>query len=219
MPLERERRWSRTYRHPTKRIGHHISRFMDGSASISFVELRTEWPRLSLRDRTDFCQNAAWLRGQHDFADMLRFVIREAGPEEWSAIALSVASALPRDEAFQILSDCLNATDPAHASNLLQAVARTGHEAAPSIIRAHLDKLTSRPTLWDNDKFMNWMTFTAVCAIKYLLELGAEPSEFEQLVRALSAHPCEACRDSCRRFLGARYPWLPSAKPHDDGPG
>src|SRR6185503_19254467 len=103
MPLERERRWSRTYRHPTRRVRHHLSRFMDGSASMSLEELRAGWAAWSSADRIDFCTNARWLRNQSDFTDMLRFIAAEAKPMATSSIALSIATSLPRDEAFGIL--------------------------------------------------------------------------------------------------------------------
>jgi hypothetical protein len=219
LSLQREHRWSRIYRHPNKNAVHQISRFMDGSATITFDELQAEWSTWSRNDRLDFCANAAWLHGQRDFEEILRFVVREGDSDMWSAVGISVAAVIPQDEAFRLLLPCLAAADLAHTSNLVQAIARTRHPSARATLQDHFDRIAAHPGLLADDKFMNWLAFTAICTIQYLLELGADPQAFDSTVRVLSEHPCRACRESCSRFLGAKYPWLPPVVARSDGPG
>jgi hypothetical protein len=101
MPLVRESRWSRTYRHPTKNLEYVNSRFEDGSASITFDELSATWPSWTRTERSDFCYNCSWLRSQADFGEMLRFILHEGDWNDWSGIASCIADVLPRQEAFE----------------------------------------------------------------------------------------------------------------------
>src|SRR3989441_11051496 len=94
LPLSRERRFSRSYHSEPHKMGSEVSRFMDGSASITSSELQREWPGWTDDERIDFCQSSCWLHGQPDFPDMLRFIMQHAGPDEWSGVAVSVASQL-----------------------------------------------------------------------------------------------------------------------------
>src|SRR5712671_456019 len=100
LPLRRERRFSRSYHSDEKKMGSEISRFMDGSASITASELRREWTSWTEETRMDFSQSCSWLHEQPDFPEMLRFIMQHGDPDHWSGIALNVASQLPRDEAF-----------------------------------------------------------------------------------------------------------------------
>jgi len=212
MPLERERRWSRTFRHPTKQVRYHVPRFMDGSASISFDELRAGWDEWSSADRLDFCTNAKWLHRQPDFNDMLRFLAGRADAKVASTIALPISTYLPRDEAFALLVGMLDGMDASSSANLLQAIATTAHESARDVLELHLRMLLADPRIQADDAFINWTAFTAICAIKHLLQLGSDPFEHESDVRALSQHPCARVRDTCSRYVGHAYPWLPAPK-------
>lgn len=213
IPLYRERRWSRQYRHPTGKHRHHISRFYDGSASISFVELSDEWSRWTVVDRHEFSSNCRWLHSQADFIDMLRFILREGDPNDWSNVALSVARTFSSEEGFVLLVSALDATPIEHSANLLQAISMTRHLSASTRISEHFEKLWLDPRLWDDDPFTNWFAFTATCCIQYLLRLGEPPSRFVDAVRALASHPCGGNRDTCSRYLGATYRWLQSPEP------
>src|SRR5205809_311898 len=95
LPLWRERRFSRSYHSDQHKMGSQVSRFMDGSASITVSELQREWHTWTEDQRMDFCQSCCWLHEQPDFADMLRFIMQHAAPDEWSGVAMSVASQLP----------------------------------------------------------------------------------------------------------------------------
>jgi hypothetical protein len=215
--LERERRWSRTYRHPTKGQRFIMSRFLDGSASVTLKALEDGWAGWSRADRLDFCTNVKWLRKQADFSDILRFLAAATDPQAASSIALAVSTGLPQDEAFAILVRMLDATGESSSANFLQAIAQTRHPSAADEIRKRLAVIQVRPDIWADADFMNWTAFAAVCAVKELLQLGIAAGEFEQLVRALSEHPCAGVRDTCSRYVGSAYAWLPA--PREPGPG
>jgi hypothetical protein len=76
LPLHRERRFSRSYGSDEHKIWCQVSRFMDGSASITASELQREWHTWDDYERIDFCQECCWLHEQPDFADMIRFIMQ-----------------------------------------------------------------------------------------------------------------------------------------------
>jgi hypothetical protein len=181
---------------------------MDGSASITASELQREWPGWTEDMRSDFCQSSCWLHEQVDFPEMLRFIMEHGDAKHWSGIALSVASQLPRDEAFDTLVRALRRTELRHSSNISQAIAQTKHPDAEATLRSHLATLWSHSALWDDDTFINWVGFAATTCIAHLIELGASPSDFNEQVRRLSEHVCSGNRNSCRSFLSKHYSWL-----------
>src|SRR5262249_30975541 len=149
-----------------------VSRFMDGSASITASELQREWHTWSDSQRMDFCQSCRWLHKQHDFPDMLRFIMQHASPREWCAVALSVSSHLPREEAFDILIRALRSTDIGRAANITQAIAHTHHPDAEITLRRHLEAVWAHDALWNDAEFTNWVAFDATTCIAHLIELG-----------------------------------------------
>jgi len=208
MPLRREGRFSRSYYSREHNMGSEVSRFMDGSASITASELQHEWPGWSDGTRMDFCQASRWLREQPDFPDMLRFIMQRGSPRHWSGIALSVASCLPQHEAFDILVRALHSTEIGHAANISQAIAMTKHPDAEATLRRHLAALWAHPDLWKETDFINWVGFDATTCIAHLIESGARASDFAEQVRRLSEHVCSHNRQSCRSFLSKHYSWL-----------
>jgi hypothetical protein len=209
MPVRRESRFSRSYHsdhHPRMEL--QISRFMDGSASMSAIELKREWASWDEDIRLDFCQNSAWLHGQPDFPEMLRFIMQQGAPSDWSGVALSVASELPRDEAFGLLIRAFQNTAVGKTSNLIQAIAESKHPDAETTLRNHLAELWAHPALWANDDFLNWVAFDATTCIAHLIEFGAAPLDFSDHVSRLSEHVCPGNRDSCSNFLLKYYSWL-----------
>jgi hypothetical protein len=145
IPLHRERRWSRQYRHPTRKLTHLISRFYDGSASISFVELSAEWPHWTVAGRHEFSSNCRWLESRADFVDMLRFLLREGDPNDWSSIALSVARAFSSEEGFALLGGALDSTPIEQSANLLQAISMTRHPSAVARLTEHFENVGKSP--------------------------------------------------------------------------
>jgi len=209
IPLAMETRFTRLYALRGKMQHHHyFSRFMDGSATMSFEQLKSEWPKWTETERLDFCGSSCWLYQQSDFPEMLRFIVKDAGCDEMSAIALSISGHLPQDEAYQILFRALRLAPVGRACNFSQAIAHTKHPEAEATIRHHLRAVSAHPALWDDDKFSNSIAFEATCCVEHLLELGAPPSDFEAQVRQLSKHTCSHNRRTCRNFLGKYYPWL-----------
>ena len=208
VPLKRETRFTRIFSQADEKHEHHISRFMDGSASITASELQREWPAWTDNERMDFCQSCCWLQGQSDFPEMLRFIMQHAGPDVWSGVAMSVATELPREEAFDILLRALRTLDLGHTSNITQAIALTKHPDAEATLRRHFSAVWKHGALWEPAEFINWVAFDATTCISHLIELGASPAGFEEQVRGLSEHACPRNRDSCRGFLSKYYSWL-----------
>jgi hypothetical protein len=213
MPLCREGRFSRHYQSYSPKIGTIVSRFMDESASITASELRQEWPAWTEEQRLDFCGNCSWLYKQSDYPEMLRYIMQHGGPDNWSGIANLIASQLPREEAFQFLLQALHSAEIGRSSNIVQGIALTKHPDAESTLRSHLQSLWKQRSLWDDDKFLNWVAQGAIHCIQYLIELGAPAADFEDQVRRLSQHVCAGNRESCVRWLSAHYPWLKGQKP------
>jgi len=208
IPLSGERRFSRSYHSKERKVGTEVSRFMDGSASITAAELQREWPTWTGDQRMDFCQSCCWLEEQPDFPEMLRFIMQHAGPDEWSGVAMSVASQLPREEAFDILLRALRTVEIGRTSNIGQALAITKHPDAEATLRHHLQAIWAHSAIWDNAEFINYVAFDATTCIAHLIELGAAPADFEEQVRQLERHSCARNRDSCRGFLSKHYSWL-----------
>jgi hypothetical protein len=209
-----ESRFSRHYRtieeemKTAKYSGTSVSRFLDGSASMTAEQLRREWPTWTEWDRVDFCQECRWLDEQPDFADMLRFIMQHGAPDNWAAAAGSIARNLPAEEAFPFLVRALQARGDGICGNIIQGIATTKHPDAEKILRQHLQTIWEDPKLWSDDSFLNWVAKDAEACIKHLLELGAPAADFEEKVRRLSEHVCGGNRDSCRRWLSKHYSWL-----------
>jgi hypothetical protein len=209
IPLSNESQFTRSYMSRDRNLGGcDVSRFMDGSASMTASQLQRQWVGWNSWQRVEFCQSCCWLYQQPDFTDMLRFIIQHGGPDEWSAIAGLTATYLPREEAFRFLLDALRARGTGICSNIIQAIAITKHPDAEATLRQHLRSVWDNPTLWNDDGFLNWVAADAKGCIQYLIELGASPADFEEQVRRLSEHVCKGNRDSCRRWLSKHYSWL-----------
>ena len=208
IPLTKETQFSRCYHSEKSNTSHYISRFMDGSASITASELKEEWNNWPENVQVDFCQNCNWLSNQPDFPEMLRFIMQHGSAYHWSGIAQSVGSYLPRQEAFDALVNVLHQMKPGSTANITQGISLTKHPDAEPMLRKHLADLWENSKLWDADDFLNWIAFDAITCTAHLIELGASPSDFDGQVRRLSEHICEGNRKSCRGFLSKHYPWL-----------
>ena len=214
MTLRRESRFSRSYYSDEHKTGCEESRFNDGSASITALELEQDWDTWTEDMRTDFCQSCDSLCVlQADFPEILRFIMQHGRPPHWAGIAMSVASLLPRDEAFDTLVRALrNAELGPVTANIAQAIAHTKHPYAEVTLRRHLAALWEHPALWDGADFMNWVASGATTCIAHLIELRPPPSDFTEQVRRLSEHACSLNRESCRKRLSKHYSWLKGDK-------
>ena len=208
MPLEREGRFMRHYSTEDGKQGAAISKFSDGTATITHEELQREWFGWSARDRGQFCGASSWLVHQADFPDMLRFIMQHGEPEHWSGIAIQVATCLPQEEAYQTLVNALHKLER-NTANISQGISLTKHPRAREELSLLLERLWVHPNLWDDDSFTNWHAFDALCCIQHLLDLGAPPEEHESRVRRLFEHKCSGNRDSCSSYLHKYYAWLP----------
>lgn len=207
LSLQRESRFVRYYKSENESHGSILSKFQDGTASITFDELQREWPQWSPRERMDFLHACNGLLMQPDYADMLRYLMKQDDPNVWSAIALDVAGRLPRDEAFDVLVSALDRID-SHTANITQGISATRHANAGEVLQRHFQDLWSRPNLWDDDQFTNWTAFDAICCLSHLLDLGVDPKEFEAQARQLHAHVCAGSRNACSTFLSRHYAWI-----------
>lgn len=207
-PLAKEHRFSRMFDRPDLKKGIMVSRFMDGSVGITLAELAEEWPTWTLWERTDFCQECSWLSGQDDFPEMVRFIMKNGGSKEWSALAQDIATKLPQEEAFGFLLNALASAKPGKRGNLIQGLALTKHPGIGSVLREQLTSLLAEPAAWIDDKFVNGPARDAITCVKHLIESGVPPAELEPQVRRLSEHVCERNRSSCVNFLSKHYFWL-----------
>src|SRR5215471_2338414 len=75
--LDHETRFKRHYVETTPESEHHIdvSRFIDGTASLTLTQLKAEWSTWNEANRIDFCDSILDLVnvGQQDLAEILRF--------------------------------------------------------------------------------------------------------------------------------------------------
>jgi hypothetical protein len=204
VPLSCESRFSRSYSYhfDGQKTTHHISRFTDGSASITASQLKHEWPSWTEDLRLDFCQSYYWFPDP----EILRFIMERGEQRHWSAVANLVASELPRDEAFKALIQALQNTEIGKTANIIQGIAITKHPDAEATLRLHFTAVWAHPALWDNSDFVNWMAYNATVCIRYLIKLDAPPVDFIEQVRQLSKHICVRNRDSCRNYLSKFYP-------------
>jgi hypothetical protein len=212
MPLVKERRFARFYSSLEPKLSTQVSRFSDGSASISLEELRENWSNWSDADKRDFCSACSELHEHRDFADMLRFVMSHGDVWNWSSVANLVSHALPMEEAFSVLKTALERTSSMQG-NLIQAIALTKHPNSAPLIREHLAQIWTRAGLWADDSLLNWTAQDAILCIQYLIELGDNPADYEDKVRFLAEHVCARNRDSCSRWLHQYYDWIPAPPP------
>ena len=183
MPLIVERRWTRYYASKNPKMGHLISRFMEGSAAFTFQELARDWPTWSEDERQDFCSACVWLNKQSDYPDILRYIMQHGGPDDWSAIATFVGTLLPQGEAFDLLTRALHSTELENACNISQGISLTKHPDAERVLRAHLNALWSHPSLWTDNDFSNSLAYGATCCIEHLIAIGAPAQDFTAQVR------------------------------------
>jgi hypothetical protein len=194
---------------PNKPCAAHVSRYMDGSASMTLEQLQREWLIWTGHERQDFCQSAVWLYKQADYSDLLRFIAGRGDRGQWvSSISVLIGTSLPSGEAFPFLVRALEAQDEGRCANILQGIALTKHPGAKAVFQRHLQVVWNKPSLWNDDSFYNWVASEAELCIEYLIELGASPRDFEDQVRRLSEHVCKKNREHCRRTFSKYYPWL-----------
>ena len=215
--LAQERRFSRIFRAPEARRLIVISRFVDGSASMSLRELTEAWPTWGRRDRSDFCQNVHGL-GQHpEYAGMLELVFTLGDSEARASVAIELVEVLPTDEAYALLDAELSRAPLETYPNLVQALARTRHPNALSDLEKLLETLRPASTLGTLpfDETRAYATLYTLCALARARHGGSET--LEPWVLELARHPNAKVASRTAFALRTCYPRLFDAKP--DVPG
>ncbi len=189
-----------------------ISRFLDGTASITLPQLKEEWSTWQDADRSDLCRSMLDLvnAGQQDLPEIARFLLQNAEVDMLGPLVLQLPGlqTFPPDETFELLMGVLQRSTLGHTADVIRALSLTQHSEAEATIRRHLGRIVADPTTWVNAKFFNKMARDAAYCVLSLVKLGAPPADFDGIVRRLSEHPCTRNREWCRRNFARHYPWL-----------
>ncbi len=202
----RETRWHREYAMEEPKSFYHESKFADGSAVITLDELERESPTWSDWERVDFCQEVGF-NTSPELPNILRFVMKNGERDHWSAIAMNVVAVIPPDEAIPFLFEAYSRCEIGEASNILQALAKSGAPEAHKIHRDYLRQLWAKPDLFKEERHFNHLAAEAVHCIRHQLGLGEPLSDFKEELEALAVHPNEANRTMVKNLIeryGAR---------------
>ena len=204
--LSKETAVSRHYSSENRDRFYIISKFMDGSATMSIQQLRISWQAWTAQEKLEFCQACKWLGDQNDFIDMLRYVMKHGDSSHKGAIACSVAKHLPQAEAFTVLVHSLS-TDNGVA-NIAQGIVLTSHPGARNVLSGLLDHLWSESTATPTEMHFKGRAFDMICTIQCLLELGAPSKTFTDKIRSIFDGSSPEERDYCSRHLRRHYRWM-----------
>ena len=213
-PLAYETRFKRHYieRKPDGESHIGVSRFLDGTASITLQQLEGEWSTWRDADRADFCASMHDLEniGQEDFAEIIQFLLENAEVDILGPVVLGlpVRRPFPPEETFHLLTGVLRRSSVEHTAAVIRALGLTQHPGAEPTIRRHLAAIITDPATWVDADFFNRKAQDLAYCILSLVKLGAPPAEFDQIVRRLSEHACERNREWCRRNFAQHYAWL-----------
>lgn len=207
MPLKKETRWTRYYEEDGKRWMA-ISRFVDGSASITLEELQREWPAWSEDERRRFTFAYSVGKAKQEAPAIMRHIMEQGGMECWKCCAMSIAKHRPAEEAFDFLAAALRAAEPGRGCNLSQGLCMVKHPGVIEVLKEHLARMWANSALWEDDSFTNWIAYDAITCIEHLIRAGAPPSDFEEQARKLAGHVCKGNRESWVLYLGKYYPNL-----------
>jgi hypothetical protein len=214
IPLAYESRFTRHYLEIKSDVGCHtgVSRFLDGTASITLQQLKEEWSGWNDADRADFCASMPDLQniGQEDFAQIVRFLLDNADVNILGQVVLGLPrwQTFPPDETFRLLIEVLQRSSQGRTADVIRALGLTKHPEAEATIRRHLAGIVADPNTWvDADFFNNRAQDLAFCILS-LVKLGAPPVDFVEIVRRLTEHACDRNREWCRRNFAKHYPGL-----------
>lgn len=179
------------------------SKILEGTASITFEELKEPWPDWNDSERRAFCGCGLIYLQTPDVPDMLRFVMEHCDMDDWSAISLPIAANLPLKESVPFLTKACHEAPFGHAANFYQALARTQAPESRKMLRAHLEEL------WKHPKFpkggFNGLAHEAACCVTHLLELGDKSLDLEEKYRTLLSHPAEIVREHTRNMTSKYF--------------
>jgi len=214
IPLAYETRFKRHYiqRGPDSEGDIDVSRFVDGSATVTLEQLKEEWSTWTDADRADFCGSLTDLEntGQQDFGEMVRFLLQSAKVDILGPVVLHlpVRQTFPADETFHLLTGVLRRSSLGHTADVIRALGLTQHPEAEATIRRHLRIIVADPSAWTDADYFNRLARDAAYCILSLVRLGASPTDFEEIARRLSEHACKRNREWCRRNFAKHYAWL-----------
>lgn len=183
-----ETRWSRQYHNSDGSIALHDSRFRDGSTTITARQVAIEWPKWPDHEKLDFCNALPHYKGR-DLAKILRFLMRNGEQIYWQAVAQSIGTKLPTNEAVDFLHQTIQRTEPGQWANYFQALWLTRSANARQILSECLDRIWESEELMTADSFCNFVTFDAIWCIDSLLRLGEEPAVLAERYNVLLGHP------------------------------
>ncbi len=218
VPLAYESRFKRHYLARTADAESHfdVSRFIDGTSSISLQRLKDEWHTWTDVDRADFCGSMRDLAnlGHQDFGEIVRFLLQNADRDLLGPVVLFLPVGQPfsPDETFRLLVEVLQRSTPGHGADVIRALGRTAHPSAAPTICQHLLRLLEDPAVWADSTFFNKPALEAAYCVLSLLKLGAPAAEFEEILRRLSEHRCLRNREWVRRNFEKHYAWLVSPR-------
>ncbi len=207
----KETRWSCTYRNESKTLQYFESKFLDGSASITFEELIAEWPTWTDSDRFDFC-SAIHCAPPENSADIFRFLAADKTEHVRSTIASCIARLLPSDESIPLLASWARTAPAGQRANYLQAIAHTSDSRAHAILADHFAILLKHPQLMDNAEWYNDIAMDLVWCIQNLLELETPTDDLQAAYEKLTLHPCDRVRSQVGRWLAKSFGDTPIEK-------
>lgn len=186
--LARETPWSREYRKPDGTPALLDSRFRDGSATISYRQLSTEWDSWCDSEKLDVCQSFCHYHGR-DVAAILRFIIANGNDLLWSTITIPVAMTLPAKEAVAFLRDRIENSEIGCLANYFQGCSITrSNDTVPTLNEAII-QIWQSPELMLPDSFCNWVTHDAIWCIDALVRLGEPTVRLANRYDQLTRHP------------------------------
>lgn len=188
MKIVRETPWSREYRGKDDKTAFIVSRFRDGSCSITLDELRRKWPDWPLSEKVDFSQSFNHFQGEGR-ADIFRFLMKQSEHDVWSAIAGVVAITLPVGEVLPFLRNCCETCEVGRGSNYFQALWFAKSPDALGILQTSLDRIWKSPDLMKPEEFCNFIAFDAIWCIDALLRLGESTESLKSHYETLKRHP------------------------------
>ena len=208
--LTKETRWSRTYSDENGQGHHIVSRFRDGSASITMEELSACWDTWPEGEKLDFCNELGWMK-EPLISDVLRFVMKKGDETLWQAVALEIAGHLPSNESVPFLMAACENSELGQGANFFGALARTDYPKKREVLQHRLKELVGHSDFGiRGQEYFNRVANEAVNITNDLLELGANPDDLRPVYLQLKDHPHDFVRQITRNFLSKYFEPAPT---------
>jgi hypothetical protein len=212
MPLARESRFLRVYRDDVHGAAMEVSRFMDGTATMTPSVLDAEWTGWDEELQVELCKGLWWVDAEDDREEMLRFVMRRGNPRHWSAVAPSVACYLEDEEAFALLWKAVEDSGGI-VSGMVKGLLGLAPETPYSMIMRILDRWLQNPLIWSQEEAGIALANDALKAFGHLRrDPCAMTSGIEKKMRELGKHPSEYIRGQYARMTNDSSALIPKKK-------